>query len=154
MPSKSSAGYHYPRPSPSFQSLYLLKPPFPSSPSNYADYYRRFSFMHQEISFLKNHLLKLNLIYRAKREVQPFMNINGTDETDPISIADRFVNNISPESNRTRRQIDDLTREELCQTRVSYINPQAALNVRTGNWMYIVNGGEMATQLVRTEICL
>jgi Spaetzle len=75
--------------------------------------------------------------------------------TSEISVVNRFINNIATPSNRTRRQTDvDPVREQLCAVRTNYINPKAALNVRTGNWMYIVNGGEMATQLVRTEICL
>jgi hypothetical protein len=65
---------------------------------------------------------------------------------------DRFLNVVSTTS-RSKRQIS-ANREQLCEVRSNYINPQAALNARTGNWMYIVNGVETATQLVRTETCV
>lgn len=65
-----------------------------------------------------------------------------------MMIRDEFLRNISP---RDKRQISP-DREQLCEVRMNYINPQAALNSR-GNWMYIVNGVETATQLVRTETC-
>jgi hypothetical protein len=61
---------------------------------------------------------------------------------------DEFLRSISP---RSKRQVS-ADREELCEIKTNYINPQAALNSR-GNWMFIVNGVETATQLVRTETC-
>ena len=98
-------------------------------------------------------------LIRATRQIHPFLNDNGTisgdDETpeaNKMMFVNRFLRAIIPQSNRTKRQMSP-DREQLCQVRSSYINPQAALNVK-GNWMYIVNGGEAATQLVRTEICL
>lgn len=60
----------------------------------------------------------------------------------------QFIKSIAP--NRTKRQSP--MREQLCETKSNYINPQAALNAR-GNWMYIVNGVDSATQLVKTETC-
>lgn len=80
--------------------------------------------------------------------------MNGTDETQEareINFSTRFLNAIAP-SNRTRRQTISADREQLCQVRTSFINPQVGLNTQ-GRWMYIVNAGDMATQLVRTEIC-
>lgn len=54
--------------------------------------------------------------------------------------------------NRTRRQIA-AGREQLCQIRTQFVQPQAALN-RQGNWMYVVNdGSNQVTQLVKTEVC-
>lgn len=54
--------------------------------------------------------------------------------------------------NRTRRQIA-AGREQLCQVRTQFVQPQAALN-RQGNWMYVVNdGSNQVTQLVKTEVC-
>ncbi|KAK5646094.1 hypothetical protein RI129_004558 [Pyrocoelia pectoralis] len=56
-------------------------------------------------------------------------------------------------SHRTRRQ--SLSGQQLCQFRVTYIMPRAALN-NQGNWMYIVNMPEVDskyTQLVRSETC-
>lgn len=102
---------------------------------------------------------KLILVIRTTREIQPFLNANSngtlsgdeTHEANQMSFVNRFLNAIVPPLNRTKRQMSP-DREQLCQVRSSFINPQAALNVK-GNWMYIVNG-EAATQLVRTEICL
>lgn len=54
-------------------------------------------------------------------------------------------------NNRTKRQIA-FGREQLCQTRTQFVQPQAALN-RQGNWMYVVNQGNDVTQLVKTEVC-
>jgi len=53
--------------------------------------------------------------------------------------------------NRTKRQIA-FGREQLCQTRSQFVQPQAALN-KQGNWMYVVNQGNDVTQLVKTEVC-
>lgn len=61
----------------------------------------------------------------------------------------QFIKSIAP-NHRTKRQSP--MREQLCETKSNYINPQAALNAR-GNWMYIVNGIDSATQLVKTETC-
>lgn len=74
-----------------------------------------------------------------------FRSARKTDEM----IYDEFIKTISP---RTKRQVSP-NREELCEIRTNFINPQAALNAR-GNWMYIVNGVDTATQLVKTETCV
>uniref|UniRef100_A0A336LM98 CSON014426 protein n=1 Tax=Culicoides sonorensis TaxID=179676 RepID=A0A336LM98_CULSO len=54
-------------------------------------------------------------------------------------------------NSRTKRQIA-FGREQLCQVRTQFVNPQAALNTQ-GNWMYVINQGQQATQLVKTEVC-
>ncbi|KAL7049381.1 hypothetical protein ACKWTF_003672 [Chironomus riparius] len=64
----------------------------------------------------------------------------------------RFLN-VVQSGRRSKRQTSS-NREQLCEVKLNYINPQAAVNVRTGNWMYIVNNVEAGTQLVRTETCL
>ncbi|CAO1354706.1 unnamed protein product [Diamesa serratosioi] len=60
----------------------------------------------------------------------------------------QFIKSIAPSRNKRQSPM----REQLCETKSNYINPQAALNAR-GNWMYIVNGVDSATQLVKTETC-
>lgn len=73
---------------------------------------------------------------------------NPANKTNLQILQQQFIKSIAP--NRTKRQSP--TREQLCETKSNYINPQAALNAR-GNWMYIVNGVDSATQLVKTETC-
>lgn len=70
-------------------------------------------------------------------------------EVSKQSFQEEFLKNISP---RTKRQENANERDQLCEIRSRFINPQAALNTR-GNWMYIVNS-ESATQLVKTETCV
>lgn len=63
-------------------------------------------------------------------------------ETEGVSASHR---------NRTRRQIA-FGRQQLCETRTQFVQPQAALN-KQGNWMFVVNQGNEVTQLVKTEVC-
>lgn len=144
-------GYFYPRPGPSSDSFFQRKPSFQSS--HFADFYRRFFFIFVifQWNFKIKNFNKLQYYYRPTRDIQSILKFN---ETKEINFGTRFLNAIAP-LNRTRRQTISADREQLCQVRSNYINPQAALNVR-GNWMYIVNGGgdDMATQLVRTETCV
>lgn len=53
---------------------------------------------------------------------------------------------------RVKRQQQSGNDENLCTSRTSFLNPQAALNSR-GNWMFLVNNGDSPTQLIRTESC-
>ncbi|KAG5678040.1 hypothetical protein PVAND_007747 [Polypedilum vanderplanki] len=123
----SFAGYFYPRPKASSSSFIQVKP---STSINF------------------NH----DMHRRTSRQIHPFLNEtvpNASQQASSVSL-DQFDDALSSKS---KRQISS-NREQLCEVRSNYINPQAALNVRTGNWMYIVNGIEQATQLVRTETCI
>lgn len=65
---------------------------------------------------------------------------------------DRIQDHFSTQQHsRVKRQQLGSNDENLCTTRSSYINPQAAMNSR-GNWMYLVND-DSVTQLLRTETC-
>lgn len=91
------------------------------------------------------------IINRGPRQVRSALN-ESAPEAKQLSF-NRFLNVVQSFS-RSKRQSSSPNREQLCEVRSNYINPQAAVNVRTGNWMYIVNGLETATQLVRTETCV
>ncbi|XP_063698104.1 protein spaetzle 5-like [Culicoides brevitarsis] len=52
---------------------------------------------------------------------------------------------------RSKRQLA-FGREQLCQVRTQFVNPQAALSTQ-GDWKYVINQGQQATQLVKTEVC-
>lgn len=93
---------------------------------------------------------KSNLVYRTSRQARSVLN-ETAPEANQLSF-NRFLN-VVQSVKRSKRQTNP-NREQLCEVKLNYINPQAALNVRTGNWMYIVNGLETATQLVRTETCV
>ncbi|CAG9800337.1 unnamed protein product [Chironomus riparius] len=123
---KDGNGYHYPRPAHSSSTFFQIKPSISYSFSQ-PQYYQRPS--------------------RQKRSV-----LNETaSEVKQLSF-NRFLN-VVQSGRRSKRQTSS-NREQLCEVKLNYINPQAAVNVRTGNWMYIVNNVEAGTQLVRTETCL
>ncbi|CRL08362.1 CLUMA_CG021359, isoform A [Clunio marinus] len=71
-----------------------------------------------------------------------------TKEGSKIPSRDKFLSLVAP---RRKRQSDPFA-ERLCEVRTNFINPQAGMNSR-GNWMFIVNGNDSGTQLVRTETC-
>ncbi|XP_077296518.1 spatzle 5 Toll-1 receptor isoform X1 [Arctopsyche grandis] len=58
---------------------------------------------------------------------------------------------------RSKRQAQAPSGEQLCPTRSQFIMPKAALN-KQGNWMYVVNMGQIMdsqySQLVKSEICV
>ncbi|OXA59153.1 protein spaetzle 5 [Folsomia candida] len=53
---------------------------------------------------------------------------------------------------RWRRRAKRQAENTLCPTVGQFISPQAAMNM-DGNWMYVVNMGNTAQQLVRSEVC-
>ncbi|GAB0095036.1 Protein spaetzle 5 [Sergentomyia squamirostris] len=57
-----------------------------------------------------------------------------------------------PENSGLRSKRQAFDQESLCQVRTQFIQPQAALNSK-GNWMFVVNQVQTATQLVKTETC-
>lgn len=85
------------------------------------------------------------LLNRYRRSVQSSKAINETE------LLDTFLNGTAESHNRTKRQIA-FGREQLCQVRTQFIQPQVALN-NQGSWMYVVNQGQPVTQLVKSEVC-
>ncbi|XP_070497697.1 protein spaetzle 5 isoform X4 [Chironomus tepperi] len=83
------------------------------------------------------------------RQVRSILNETAS-EAKQLSF-NRFLN-VVQSVKRSKRQTSP-NREDLCQVKSKYVTPQAAVNVRTNSWMYIVNLAD-DTQLVRTETCL
>lgn len=89
-----------------------------------------------------------NQYYRNVRS--PKSNFRSPRSAETNQNVTTITTNITTKS-RTKRQIA-FGREQLCQVRTQFVNPQAALNTQ-GNWMYVINQGQQATQLVKTEVC-
>ncbi|XP_070497695.1 protein spaetzle 5 isoform X2 [Chironomus tepperi] len=122
---KDGNGYHYPRPAHSSSTFFQIKPSISYSFSQ-PQYYQR-----------------------PPRQVRSILNETAS-EAKQLSF-NRFLN-VVQSVKRSKRQTSP-NREDLCQVKSKYVTPQAAVNVRTNSWMYIVNLAD-DTQLVRTETCL
>lgn len=91
---------------------------------------------------VNSHLITDNL--EENNPYKPTRDVSSNMDFLDIMDADRIT--------KTRAKRQSPWQTTLCQTTSQFLTPQAALNSQ-GNWMFVVNEGSTARQMVKTELC-